>query len=456
MNPPAIQGAGLNSEAPANPDSPDPRFLCVPGVFLMTNSFETGGSERQFVELARALYPAKYQVSLGCIMAKGALPGDLGPVQHFGLGGSLYRLQSMRTRYRLAAHLRRTEVAIAHAFDYYTNLTLIPAAKLAHTPVVIGSQRQLGDLLTATQRRAQLAMFRWSDCVVCNSKAAAESLVRQGLRADRLVVIGNGLPPSAFSETVPFAQRRPGFLRVGMIARMNARSKNHRILLEVTARLQNRLRNFEVILVGDGPLRPELERYAEELGISRLVRFLGDRQDVQAILASLDVTVLPSASESLSNAILESMAAGVPVIANQVGGNVELVSRDRGILLPPNDVEALEGALLQVAGDVPLREMLGRNARRFAQESFTIEQMRKKHEELYAELLDRKSWRSSSSRSRACRKSSRPLRVTIVAPSLRYVGGQSVQADLLLSHWKRDSEVNAEFVPIDPTFPRGL
>jgi glycosyltransferase involved in cell wall biosynthesis len=112
-------------------------------------------------------------------------------------------------------------------------------------------------------------------------------------------------------------------------------------------------------------------------------------------LASLDVTVLPSASESLSNAILESMAAGVPVIANQFGGNVELIATDRGILVQPNDVEALEAALQQIAADVPMRETLGRHARRFAQENFTIEQMRRKHEELYAELLERKGWCST-------------------------------------------------------------
>jgi len=396
-------------------------------------------------------------VSLGCLQLIGGWQRDLGPVQHFDLGGSLYRPQSMRTRYRLAAHLRRSEVAVAHAFDYYTNLTLIPAAKLARTPVVIGSQRQLGDLLTPTQRRAQLAMFRWSDCVVCNSRAAADRLVQQGLRADKLVVIGNGLPPAAFAETTPIAARRPGFLRVGMIARMNARSKNHRILLDATARLRDRLRNFEVVLVGDGPLRPELERRAQELGIRDMVQFLGDRQDIQAILASLDVTVLPSASESLSNAILESMAAGVPVIANQVGGNVELIAKDRGILIPSDDVEALECALQQIAADLPLRETLARNARRYAQENFTIEQMRKKHEELYAELLDRKGWRSKSSPTRAGRATySLPLRVTIVAASMRYVGGQSVQADLLLRHWQNDSGVHAELVPIDPPFPRGL
>ena len=420
----------------------------------MTNSFETGGSERQFVELARALQPTNYRLSLGCLQENGPLQTNLGPVEYFDLGGSLYRPRSMRTRYRLAAYLRRTQVAVAHAFDFYTNLALIPAAKMAGTPVVIGSQRQLGDLLSPTQRRAQLAMFCWADCVVCNSRAAADRLIQQGLRAEQAVVIGNGLTAEAFAETIPITPRSPGMFRVGMIARMNARSKNHRILLEVAARLQHRLPSLVFVFVGDGPLRAELERQAEELGIRDRVQFLGERRDIPAILASLDVTVLPSASESLSNAILESMAAGVPVIANKVGGNVELLSDGKGILIPPGDAEALGAALQELAADRSMRESLGRVARRFAQENFTIERMRRKHEELYADLLERKGWKAPVIHSR--RSTQKPLRVTIVAASLRYVGGQSVQADLLQRNWQSDPEVHAEFIPIDPLFPHGL
>src|SRR5690242_11170424 len=158
----------------------------VPGVFLMINSLEIGGSERQFVELARSLDPAKYHLDLGCLQPKGGFLGSLGPIQHFGLGGSLYRLQSMRTRYQLAQHLRRFGTAVAHAFDFYANLTLIPAAKLAGLPVVIGSQRQLGDLLTPAQARAQNFMFRWCDAIVCNSQAAASQLQQQSLPARKL------------------------------------------------------------------------------------------------------------------------------------------------------------------------------------------------------------------------------------------------------------------------------
>jgi glycosyltransferase involved in cell wall biosynthesis len=428
-----------------------------PTVFLMTDSFQTGGSERQFVALASALHATSYQVRLGCLQRKGTLGKDLGPVEHFDLGGSLYRLRSLRTRYRLARYLRHSEVAIAHAFDFYTNLVLIPAAKLGRTSVIIGSQRQLGNLLTPLQRLAQLAMFGLADCVICNSKAAAIKLIEQGLSEDKLRVIGNGLQPSAFSDAEPLLAPRAGLFRIGMIARMNARFKNHRILLSVAARLKARQRNFEVVMVGDGPLRPELESFARQLGVREFVHFLGDRRDIPSILASLDVTVLPSASESLSNAILESMAAGVPVVATKVGGNTELLDRHRGILIPPDDEGELENALLRMAEEPGLRESLGRNAKQFAQENFTIEQMCKRHEQLYLELLEKKGWRAISKDSQTTQRTcDSALRVAIVAPSLRYVGGQSVQADLLARHWQRDADVEAALIAVDPRFPTGL
>jgi glycosyltransferase involved in cell wall biosynthesis len=364
------------------------------GIFLMTDSLETGGSERQFAALAKSLNREMFRVQLGCIQRKGPFLEGLGDVAEFPVGGSVYGAQSLKTRWRLAQQLKSHKISIAHAFDFYTNLVLIPAARWARVPVVIGSQRQLGDLLTWKQERAQAAALRWCDMVVCNSRAAAARLTALGLRERKLTVIGNGLPLEAFAETPAALPRTPGLLRVGMIARMNTRAKNHHIFLRVAARLCDRFPALQFVLVGDGPLRHELERNAHDLGIEGRVLFLGDRRDIPAVLASLDISVLPSASESLSNVILESMAAGVPVVANRVGGNCELITEDRGFVVPPDDEEALTDAIDRLVRDAPLRKSLGHNANVFARENFTLEQMRKRHEALYQDLLEKNEWRS--------------------------------------------------------------
>jgi glycosyltransferase involved in cell wall biosynthesis len=426
----------------------------LPGVFLMSNSFETGGSERQFAALAGSLDASMFRLHIGCISKRGDFLDGLGKVEAFPVGGNLYGMQSLRTRVRLARYLRGQRISVAQAFDFYTNLTLIPAARMARVPVVIGSQRQLGDLLTPAKSRVQLMMLRWCDSVVCNSSATADRLISQGIPERRIVIIRNGLPPTAFAPTLPALPRHPCILRVGMIARMNTRSKNHRMFLRAATSLRSKFPELEVILAGDGPLRPEFEREATELGIRDRVHFLGDRRDIPAILASIDVSVLPSASESLSNVVIESMAAGVPVVATRVGGNAELIGENRGILIPPDDEQSLAAEIERLLLDSSIRAEIARNAREFAAKHFTIAEMRKRHEDLYAELLARKAQRSRPRLPAAkANRSSLRLRAAVVAPSMRYVGGQSVQADLLLSNLRNDPAVEAVFIPIDPAFP---
>jgi len=428
----------------------------------MINSLETGGTERQFVEIARSLKNSGSAVELGCILKKGPFLNSaglegFGELHQFGVRGSLYGLQSIRSRRRLMRHLQKSEFAVAHAFDFYANLMLIPAAKLARVPVVIGSHRQLGDLLTPAKFQAQLAMFRCCDRVVCNSRAAADRLLQAGLPGKKVVVIGNGLPPETFARHVPALERSEGILRVGMIARMNAAYKNQGGFLRAAARAGDKFPTVEFLLIGDGPLRPELERQAAGLGLQSRVRFLGDCRDISAILASLDVSVVPSVSESLSNVLLESMAAGVPVVATAVGGSVELGADGRALLVPPNDEEALAAGLECLLADEELRQAMSDRARQFALQNFSMERIREQYCELYSDVIAGRSQRSGPRRHAAVDAVTHSrLRVAFVAPGLRYVGGQSVQADLLLRNWKDDPDVEASFVPIDPPFPYGL
>jgi glycosyltransferase involved in cell wall biosynthesis len=359
------------------------------GLFLMTNSFETGGSERQFVLLAQNLSSEQFQLHTGCIMRHGPLADGFGDVPEFHLGGSLYGWRSLAARLRLSRHLRRNRVQIAHAFDFYTNLTLIPAARLARVPVVIGSHRQLGDLLTPAQFRVQAAAFRWCDAVVCNSLAGANRLAAAGLARDKLSVIGNALPAEAFIRAPAALPRRPGVLRVGMVARMNARYKNHSGFLRIAAQIHRQLPDVEFLLVGDGPLRQEIEQEAQTLGLGAHVSFLGDRRDIAAVLAAMDVAVLTSDSEGLSNVILEAMAASLPVVAYDVGGNAELVNQQRGALVAAGDEAGFADAVERILVPSSLRQQLGLDARRFAEENFGLERVRNRYLELYSTLLQK-------------------------------------------------------------------
>jgi glycosyltransferase involved in cell wall biosynthesis len=307
----------------------------------------------------------------------------------------------------LSRSLRQHHIQIAHAFDFYTNLTLIPAARFARVPVVIGSQRQFGDLMTARQSRVQAAAFRWCDAVVCNSRAAADRLAAEGLAADKLFVIGNALPGEAFAPVPAALPRRPGSLRVGMVARMNARYKNHSGFLRIAKRINQQMPDVEFVLAGDGPLREEVEREAQTLGIGERVVFLGDRRDIPAVLASMDVAVLTSDSEGLSNVILEAMAAGLPVVAYRVGGNAELVNEKRGEIVSAADEKGFASAVERLLSAPSLRSQLGHNARKFAADNFGLESVLARYEDCYRSLLEKKGVRNSLATWRAATEARR-------------------------------------------------
>ena len=356
-------------------------------LFLMLNTFETGGTERQFTVLAQNLSPSEFQLHLGCVRRRGPLAENFPNAREFHLGGSLFGWKSLTSRLELSRHLRQNRVQVAHAFDFYANMMLIPVARFVRVPVVIGSHRQLGDVMTPAQFRAQAATFRWCDAVVCNSRAAAARLAAAGVRRDKVTVIGNALSPTAFEGVVPALPGRSGALRVGMVARMNAHYKNHAGFLRIAAEIHKRMPEGEFLLVGDGPLRPEIERLASELGLGDRAIFLGDRRDIPAVLASMDVAVLTSDSESLSNVILEAMAASLPVVAYDVGGNAELINEQRGVLVAAGNETEFASAVCRLLADADLRREQGENARRFVEENFSLDRVRRQYEDLYKSLL---------------------------------------------------------------------
>ena len=360
----------------------------------MADSLHTGGTERQFVTMVQALTGGSFDVHSACLARSGVFSNDLAEVEEFSPGKNLFGMQSQRARFALARRMRQLGVSVAHAFDFYSNVMLIPAARMARIPVVIGSHRQLGDLMTSAKFSLQKQLFRLCDGVVCNSRAAADRLT--GLPKSKLHVIPNALPDATFEESSALLPRERGKLRVGMVARMNDPVKNHIGFLKMAARLQGEFQNLEFVLAGDGHLRSEIERTAAELGVAAKTIFLGDRRDIPAVLASIDVLVQPSLSESLSNVILEGMAAGVPVVAAEVGGNPELITDGETGFLTGLNEEELACSVANLLRDVNLRKRIGASARADAQRKYSISNIRQQYEDLYRSLLPARAGASVS------------------------------------------------------------
>jgi len=185
------------------------------------------------------------------------------------------------------------------------------------------------------------------------------------------------LPPNAFV--------------ISTVGRLHEQ-KGHEYLLLAARELCAQEKDAIFLIAGYGPLRKHLEARTGELGIASRVRFLGYRKDVKRILAASDVFALPSLWEGMSNAILEAMAAGKPVVATAVDGNVEqVVHGETGLLAPPADSDALAKAFLELARDRRRAREMGDRGRERARRNFPVERMTGAHIELYAKLLKEKA-----------------------------------------------------------------
>jgi glycosyltransferase involved in cell wall biosynthesis len=195
------------------------------------------------------------------------------------------------------------------------------------------------------------------------------------------VVIRNAVDVSAFSRSL-HDRATPRLITVG---RLKA-PKDFLTLVRACSSLSEG--SFEALIAGEGPDRPAVEAEILELELEGRVQLMGERFDVPALLADSDVFVLSSRSEGLPMAVLEAMAAGIPVVASNVGGVAELVvDGETGVLVPPGDVEALGAALRRLVVDRQLRRRLGAAGRARAEALFDLHDFRQAHVRLYEEQL---------------------------------------------------------------------
>jgi sugar transferase (PEP-CTERM/EpsH1 system associated) len=241
---------------------------------------------------------------------------------------------------------------------------------------------------------------------VAVSKDIAAWLVREvGARPACVRQVYNGVdavrfrPGVAPASDVPWANAAERPLVVGTIGRLDP-IKDQASLLRAGATLIARrsgARQLRLMIAGDGPLRPSLEALAGQLGIREHVWFSGRRDDIPALLGALDVFVMPSLNEGISNTILEAMAAGLPVVARRVGGNPELIEAGVSGMLceppaganPPGGDAALVEALASYLDDGERRQRHGEAARRRTLERFSLEAMIAGYGSVYDELMCR-------------------------------------------------------------------
>lgn len=287
--------------------------------------------------------------------------------------------------------IERDGIDLLHAHGYKADFYALLAARVAQVPVTATCHNWLGE---GRSMRAYALLdrylLRFFDEVAAVSRTVAEQLGHAGTR-QRVRVIPNGVPThvpgpeSGFAEQIRMAKR----LVVGTVGRLSA-EKGTSVLIEAASKICPDFPGALFVVVGDGPLRSSLEARVDELGMAEQFLFAGERNDVDQIYRSFDVYVLPSFQEGMPMALLEAMAAGLPVVATKVGGVPDLVCDSSiGALVEPGDPTAIAAGIRDLLGDQSRRERMGSNARRRVEKQFSAAAMARNYVELYQQALHR-------------------------------------------------------------------
>jgi sugar transferase (PEP-CTERM/EpsH1 system associated) len=353
-------------------------------------SLEPGGLENGVVNVVNGLDPAAFRSSVCCLRRTGEFAARIRPevaVTAMGLQSG----NDPRTVLRLANLFRASGVDIVHTRNVEPFFYGLPAARLAGVPAVIHSEHGRTFPERPLRAMAQRLLLRRVDAAFTVSAQLRVDLARELRVSDsRFEVIYNGVDVTRFSplERATEAADATRPLRLGSVGRL-VQVKNYPLLLRVLARLPAQ-RRCTLLLVGEGPERGALTALASELGVADRVEFAGHRDDVPELLRTMDVFVLPSVSEGMSNTLLEAMAAGVPVLASDVGGNVEIVEPERsGLLFRCGDGSHAAAQLLRLIESADLRRTLGQEGAMRVRRDFSIEAMLQRYAALYRRVCRR-------------------------------------------------------------------
>jgi glycosyltransferase involved in cell wall biosynthesis len=357
-------------------------------VCFMIDGLSRAGTETQLLALIRSLDRSHVQPSLcllnGIDAESQALLPDC-PVLCLG-AKSLLSWHRGKTALQLKRFWRQQRVDVLQTYFLDSTYFSVPLARLCGIRKIVRVRNNIGYWLNTKHRRLGWLMGRLAHTTLTNSADAARAIhTSERLGTERIRVLENGVDLERFPNPAPpFQQQR---IRIGAVANLRP-VKNIAGLIRSAKTIIQRFPNVEFDVAGEGDLRGELEEQIGASGHNERFRLRGSVSDIPRYLASLDVAVLCSHSESMSNALLEYMAAGRAIVATDVGANAKLVAHQRaGLIVPPRDDEALATALMKYLEQPTFARTCAEEARKRAETHYSRAQMVRNFEEFYRQLI---------------------------------------------------------------------
>lgn len=367
-----------------------------PGLKIthVVETLERGGLERVVVDLCVGLRQSGHDVDIVCLFQDGLLADE---ARALGVQVRALRKRNtldLRTLLGLRTFLVEGPSRVIHSHNamagYYVGAATIGGPRA----VRVNTRHGMGEaaLLTRKERLYRLSLARYHTvALVCD--AARSAFVSSGLVPEsKAVVVPNGIPVRKFSSrsTRDRAASRaalgygPMDFVIGTVGRLNW-AKDHELLLASFERARQQVGDSaRLIIVGEGDLRRPLEVSVRSRALHDVVSLPGDRSDIAELLPALDIFVCSSRTEGYSIALLEAAAAGLPVVATDVGGNGEIVRNgSTGLTVPYGDAEALSAAMVRLFKNPSYRQALGRAAQEWAMKEASVESMVERYVALY-------------------------------------------------------------------------
>ena len=372
-------------------------------VLYLIDSMTRNGTQSHIANMVRWHDRRRFRPYVLCLQGKGDLGRDLEaeghPVASYGLK-RIYASKAVGSYPGYVRFLKKERINVVHAYLFAAQVYGIPGARLAGVPLVIAGRRNAG---VYWQARKYVMARRISNALahiqIANSHAVKEFIVeREGVPPEQVRVVYNGVDADRFAPpSGPHAGNADNTLTVGYVGSIT-RIKRVDFLLRATARLIPKLPGLRLLVVGGGPgqgLRRNegetdrrLTELVRDLGLAGHLTFLSPQSRVEDEMKKMDLFVMPSVSEGMSNAILEAMATGLPVLATDCGANREVIIDGKtGHLFPCDDEKRLGELILNLLQDTGERLRMGQEARKRILERFTIRRMVEEMERVYVEEL---------------------------------------------------------------------
>ena len=353
-----------------------------------------GGLERVVLDLIRAQHAQGHACQVICLFERGTLADELRdidvPVHACGKRSGLDFAAVARAR----AILRRNCPAVLHTHNVVSHYHAVLAALGLPIGRIVNTRHGMGALRPGGRRdRLYRYSMRFTHVVATVCEAARDDLVASGIvPANKIVSVPNGIDIGAFVPSTREARQHVaaslGFSAdtklIGSVGRLNW-AKDQSTLIRTFAKVVTRVPDTALVLVGDGMLGDELAALAKELGVGDRVRFLGDRNDIPALLQGFTLFASSSITEGYSIALMEACATALPVIATRVGGNAEIVREGvNGCLVEAGDADALARGIVMLLGDASYAQAMGDAGRRWVVQHGSLRAMAARYAQVYA------------------------------------------------------------------------